>query len=204
MKRLKHDHVLQVFGANLDSNPLFLVLPLKSHGDVSIYLHNNPSANRRKLVRTLICRCMCCSCVYTFDTQCYDVSLGLAYLHENSVIHGDVKPVNMFYSIIVFYLLRPKKKTQKNILIDENGIPCLCDFGLSRIRTLLTQPPSTPLDEDKKPFGTLVYMSPEQMVYGTTNETSDVYSFGMTIYEVRNNPCSTKAILTCTTPDIFR
>ena len=29
-------------------------------------------------------------------------------------------------------------------------------------------------------------MSPEQMEYGTTNEYSDVYSFGMTIYEVRH------------------
>jgi serine/threonine protein kinase len=29
-------------------------------------------------------------------------------------------------------------------------------------------------------------MSPEQMKYGTTNEYSDVYSFGMTIYEVRH------------------
>jgi serine/threonine protein kinase len=110
---------------------------------------------------------MCCSFVYIFDTQCYDVSLGLAYLHENSVIHGDVKPVN--------------------ILIDENGIPCLCDFGLSRISALLTQPSTTPLDEEKKPYGTWVYMSPEQMVYGTTDEASDVYSFGMTIYEVCNN-----------------
>jgi hypothetical protein len=53
MKRLKHDHVLQVFGANLDSNQLFLVLALKAHGDVCKYLRNSPSANRRKLVRTL-------------------------------------------------------------------------------------------------------------------------------------------------------
>jgi serine/threonine protein kinase len=43
------------------------------------------------------------------------------------------------------------------------------------------------LDEDETPTGTLQYMSPEQMEYGTTNEASDVYSFGMTIYEVRNN-----------------
>jgi hypothetical protein len=52
MKRLKHDHVLQIFGTNLNSNQIFLVLALKSQGNVSMFLHKNPSANCRKLVRT--------------------------------------------------------------------------------------------------------------------------------------------------------
>ena len=54
MKRLKHDHVLQIFGAILSSNQLGLVCALKSQGDVIKFLHNNPSANRRKLVRTIL------------------------------------------------------------------------------------------------------------------------------------------------------
>ena len=54
MKRLKHDHVLQIFGANLNSNELFLVCALKSQGDVCTFLHNNPTAIRRKLVRTIL------------------------------------------------------------------------------------------------------------------------------------------------------
>ena len=53
MKRLKHDHVLQIFGANLSSNQLFFVCGLKSQGDVSTFLQNNPSVKRRKLVRTI-------------------------------------------------------------------------------------------------------------------------------------------------------
>jgi hypothetical protein len=52
MKRLKHDNVLQIFGANLNTNQLFLVCALKSQGDVCMFLLNNPSADRRKLVRT--------------------------------------------------------------------------------------------------------------------------------------------------------
>ena len=50
-----------------------------------------------------------------------------------------------------------------------------------------TYAPTTRLDVEEAPFGTFHYMSPEQMEFGTTNEASDVYSFGMTIYEVRNN-----------------
>ena len=39
----------------------------------------------------------------TFDTQCHDVSLGLLYLHENLVVHGDIKPVNIISLVIVLY-----------------------------------------------------------------------------------------------------
>ena len=52
MKRLKHDHVLQIFGAILNPNQLVLILALKSQGDVCMFLHNHPGANRRKIVRT--------------------------------------------------------------------------------------------------------------------------------------------------------
>ena len=54
MKRLKHDHVLQIFGANLNPNQFFFVCALKSQGDVSMFLRENPSANRRKLVRIIL------------------------------------------------------------------------------------------------------------------------------------------------------
>ena len=100
MKRLNHNHILRIFGANLNSNQLFLVCALKSQGDISTFLQNNPSAIRRRLVRTIWSFVIS---LFTFDTQCYDVSLGLAYLHENSVIHGDIKPVNILSSVIILY-----------------------------------------------------------------------------------------------------
>ena len=102
MKRLKHDHVLQIFGAIFNSNQFILVCAFKSQGDVCMFLHKTPSANRRKLVRTILSS-FTTAYFITFDAQCYDVSLGLVYLHENSVIHGDIKPVNTLSSIIVFY-----------------------------------------------------------------------------------------------------
>ena len=60
-RSLKHDHILQIFGANLNSNQLILVCALKPQGDVCMYLHNNPSADRRKLVRKFVVQVVCAS-----------------------------------------------------------------------------------------------------------------------------------------------
>ena len=53
MKRLEHEHILKIFGANLNTNQLFMVCALKSEGNVCTFLQNKPSANRRKLVRSI-------------------------------------------------------------------------------------------------------------------------------------------------------
>ena len=53
MKRLEHEHILKIFGANLNTNQLFMVCALKSEGNVCTFLQNKPSANRRILVRTI-------------------------------------------------------------------------------------------------------------------------------------------------------
>ena len=54
MKQLKHDHVLQIFGGNLNPNHSFLVCALQSQGDVCKFLRYNPNVDRRKLVRTIL------------------------------------------------------------------------------------------------------------------------------------------------------
>ena len=70
---------------------------------------------------------------------------------------------------------------QKNILIDTDGTPKLCDFGLSRIKHEITRS-QTSIDEG----GYMTHMAPELWeteVFRTTPE-SDVFSFAITIYEL--------------------
>jgi len=50
-KRLRHPNILEFFGACSIADSPFLVCALKSNGDAIKFLHNNPSANRTKLVR---------------------------------------------------------------------------------------------------------------------------------------------------------
>lgn len=84
------------------------------------------------------------------------ISDGLAYAHGCGVLHRDVKPAN--------------------ILIDEDGIAQLTDFGLAR--NTQDDPTMT-----QALSGSPRYMAPERF-QGRSDERSDVYGLGLTIYEM--------------------
>ncbi|WP_231617503.1 serine/threonine-protein kinase [Novipirellula aureliae] len=85
-----------------------------------------------------------------------EISDGLAYAHGNGVLHRDVKPAN--------------------ILIDEDGVAQLTDFGLAR--NTRDDPSMT-----QTLSGSPRYMAPERF-QGQSDERSDVYSVGLTLYEI--------------------
>lgn len=117
--------------------------------------------------------------------QLHQASLGLRYLHSQFVVHGDLKAVCLHYRDIrtPFLTLTP----QANILIAQDGSACLADFGLSRVKyetTKLFKP-------DKRrqiAIGTVRWMAPEQLDGHPASRSSDIYSFAMTIIEVRMHP----------------
>lgn len=74
---------------------------------------------------------------------------------------------------------------QSNVLVNEHGIACLADFGLSQIKlstTTLRSVMGSPNTLSTK--GTARWAAPEQMLTGELSRATDVYSFGMTMYEV--------------------
>ena len=78
---------------------------------------------------------------------------AIEYMHMKNICHFDIKP--------------------HNILLDSNQEPKLTDLGLSR--NILEQ-------KNSKPGFTLIYCSPEQIKGRRPDKKSDVWSFGMTIY----------------------
>lgn len=85
------------------------------------------------------------------------VSRALAYAHGYGVWHRDIKP--------------------SNLLIDRSGTVWLVDFGLARIAD------DNELTQTGDLLGTLRYMAPEQVI-GEFDQRSDVYSLGLTLYEL--------------------
>jgi serine/threonine protein kinase len=84
---------------------------------------------------------------------------ALDYAHSIGVLHRDVKP--------------------SNILVDSRGNCLLTDFGIAKIVES-----STKLTQTGGILGTPAYMSPEQIASATLDGRTDIYSFGIVLYEM--------------------
>ncbi|KAK9865060.1 hypothetical protein WJX84_008297 [Apatococcus fuscideae] len=95
--------------------------------------------------------------------QCaIEIGGALRYLHSRCIIHGDLTASNVLLS---------------SCSRDARGWMCkVSDFGLSRV-----------LDEDTyytKTYGTVTHMPPELMLHGSLSRATDVYSFGVLLWEL--------------------
>jgi serine/threonine protein kinase/Tol biopolymer transport system component len=95
---------------------------------------------------------------------------ALAAAHAAGILHRDVKP--------------------GNVLIDGNGYAKLADFGLAKLVDYDGRDPSKSAAKISKAtraglvLGTVAYMSPEQASGQSVDERSDVFSFGIVLYEL--------------------
>jgi serine/threonine-protein kinase len=102
----------------------------------------------------------------------HEICAGLAAIHDRDVLHRDLKPAN--------------------VMITRTGLVKVLDFGLARrppsvgpgtesVGATLSVPLAT---AEHAIVGTPAYMSPEQAAGRPADARSDVFSFGVTLYEM--------------------
>ncbi|KAL9451296.1 hypothetical protein AB3S75_012954 [Citrus x aurantiifolia] len=139
LSRFEHENIVQYFGTDKDENRLFIFLELVTKGSLAnLYqkyhlMDSQVSAYTRQILN------------------------GLNYLHEQNVVHRDIKCAN--------------------ILVDASGSVKLADFGLAK---------ATTMNDVKSCKGTPFWMAPEVVNlknrgYGLT---ADIWSLGCTVLEM--------------------
>lgn len=134
---LNHTNLLTPSSYDIFEGNPYLVMPFCENGSAAKYVGNADEQTIIKILR--------------------DVSAGLAYLHENKVVHQDIKP--------------------DNILISHSGDYLISDFGISAAANVD--------DSVVSGFcGTKAYMGPERFNGMPAVFASDIWSLGAMAYEI--------------------
>ena len=163
--RLKHAHIVPVFAVGEDGGRHWLAMEFVEGGslaDVYAKLPPAPQRTAEHLARALGLAPDAFGAV-SFEralaTLLTPLARALAATHELGLVHRDIKP--------------------SNILIARDGRAQLSDFGLAK------GDGDPGLSLTGEPLGTPYYMSPEQatLTEHRVDARSDIYSFGVTLYE---------------------
>src|SRR6266498_548311 len=153
---LRHPNIVQIYDFDTADGHPYIVMEYIRGPSLAAYLKNLHERNERMQPQH-IARLMS------------KLANALDYAHEQGVIHRDIKPGNI--------LLHAKAGESRSMFTDQIE-PIITDFGLVRIIHATTQTASGLVS------GTPAYISPEQAQGLKVDHRTDIYSFGVILYEI--------------------
>ena len=97
-----------------------------------------------------------------------DVLDGVAHAHANLIVHRDLKP--------------------SNVLVRDDGMVKLLDFGIAKLLDQESDGPAVPLTVDGAHALTPEYAAPEQLTGGLITTATDVHALGVLLYVLLGGP----------------
>ncbi|KAK4346973.1 hypothetical protein RND71_033312 [Anisodus tanguticus] len=140
MRKIRHKNVVQFIGACTRPPNLCIVTEFMSRGSIYTFLHKQRGAFK----------------LPTLLKVAIDVSKGMSYLHQNKIIHRDLKTANL--------------------LMDEHGVVKVGDFGVARVQAQTGVMTAE--------TGTYRWMAPEVIEHKPYDHKADVFSFGIVVWEL--------------------
>ncbi|KAF5778529.1 putative dual-specificity kinase TKL-Pl-4 family [Helianthus annuus] len=140
MRKIRHKNVVQFIGACTEPSNLCIVTEFMSGGSVYDYLHKQKGTFKLPILLKVA----------------IDISRGMNYLHQNNIIHRDLKAANL--------------------LMDENDVVKVADFGVARVKAQTGVMTAE--------TGTYRWMAPEVIEHKPYDLKADVFSFGIVLWEL--------------------
>ncbi|KAL5636239.1 hypothetical protein ACGC1H_004904 [Rhizoctonia solani] len=138
--KCNHPNVLELIGVTHHRDQVAMVSPWMDNGDLRAFLRLYPAADRHDL--------------------CVQMADGVAYLHAQNIVHGDIKGAN--------------------VLISQDGEAKITDFGTSALKEYTLEFATT----RSKPGLSIRWAAPEILDEQSENSyEADVYALGMTMLE---------------------
>lgn len=137
---INHENVVAVYDFAKGPTGPYIVMPLLKGRDLASHLAGSPpwpTARRMDIAR--------------------QAAVALDQVHRQRLVHGDVKPSNLF--------------------VEDSGQVKLLDFGATRRRESLLESLDTAV-------GTPSYMAPELLLEGRLTVAADFFSFGVVLFEL--------------------
>ena len=138
--QLNHPNIVTIHDAGEQGEGFYITMELLEGLPLNAVLHRNGPLSAPDVAKIGV-----------------QVCAGLAYAHENKIVHRDIKTANLFFT---------RGKTLK-----------IMDFGLAKMIEEVRRG-STVIG------GTPYYMAPEQSLGGTVDGRADLYALGVTFYEL--------------------